>query len=506
MVGKTNADVSNSGLKTSKLKITFTSDFEPEGLIGTIFTVQQGTLTTSYTWMGNPMIIEILPHVECSVTISDISGYYTANLNQTLEALLPDEVAEISFSLIRVYMTTIKINQTTITDPDTMIEVIKNDGGIEKIRENSHRYTGTYDTSNKRMRLKQLDDNDGTKYLDGSTATLTTTGTDVWMKLPKFYFKTWGVQNGTKGYDLYMSVSYGAKPDDTFYTWEGKSLIGVYKAYRLSRMAYSKSDVIPEVFEWESDIRESINNRNISGLTTITWMEHCMLTRLFYLYYKTTNSRKILGNGRGYTSSVYYTGVNNAMGMRDTLASVNGTNAVINFWGLEDWFGSNYVTFEVMSNAYCEPTIWGNIYLSLADSSDSTYREINPQIVSFSNSDFHTVTSPPRQILTDKELHNIHDTNKSNATSSTGYCDVLTCTETLFTYDEITNETIEDSEGNTYSLYDYYLKDVLLRGYDGVGGTTTSCSFSSRIGDIEYGWELDEPTRLSYIGDYIIEA
>jgi hypothetical protein len=65
-----------------------------------------------------------------------------------------------------------------------MITRVVDNGGIEAIRANSHRYTGTFDSLTGVMTLKQLDDSDGTKYLDGSNANLTTLGTDVWMKLP----------------------------------------------------------------------------------------------------------------------------------------------------------------------------------------------------------------------------------------------------------------------------------------------------------------------------------
>jgi len=62
-------------------------------------------------------------------------------------------------------------------------------GVIDSIREASHCYVGTYNSSTQIMQLKQLDDADGTKYTDGTDASndITSSSKYVWMRLPEFY-------------------------------------------------------------------------------------------------------------------------------------------------------------------------------------------------------------------------------------------------------------------------------------------------------------------------------
>lgn len=228
-------------------------------------------------------------------------------------------------------VTTIRIDQN-ISDPATMITRIVDEGGIEFIRANSHRYTGTF--ANGVMTLKQLDDNDGVKYLDGSDADLTTLGTDVWMKLPRFYWKC--EEHATDVWDF--SVVYGAKPDDTYKEWDGKDLIGVYEAYVSSSNSYSVSGVTSTGSVTQANFKTYARNRG-EGYTLVKWKHHCMMAMLFYAYYCNTNSQLVCGVGTdSYTKS---TGQTNALGMNDTVGNGgNGNTMSINFWGLENWWGN----------------------------------------------------------------------------------------------------------------------------------------------------------------------
>ena len=199
--------------------------------------------------------------------------------------------SNILMEYVGVFKTTIRINQT-IQDPATMITRIVDDGGIEKIRENSHRYTGTFNSATNVMTLKQLDDNDGTKYADGSTANLTTLGTDVWMKLPQFYWKC--EQYATNIWDF--TVCFGAKPDDSYKEWDGKDLIGVYEAYSYlsasTRMLYSVSGKTSTSNYSHMNFETYANNRG-SGFSMVKWKHHCMMVMLFYAWYGNTNSQAV---------------------------------------------------------------------------------------------------------------------------------------------------------------------------------------------------------------------
>lgn len=243
-------------------------------------------------------------------------------------------------------MTTIRIDQN-ISDPSTMITRIVDEGGIEAIRANSHRYTGTF--ADGVMTLKQLDDNDGTKYLDGTAATLTTVGTDVWMKLPQFYWKC--TEHATDVWDF--SVAYGGKPDDTFKEWDGKDLIGVYEAYVSSSKLYSVSGVASAGSVSQADFKTYSRNRG-DGFTLVKWKHHCMLAMLFYTYYRNTNSQLICGKGTD--NYIKSTGQTNTLSMNDTVGNGgNGDSMSINFFGLENWWGNK---IEFIDNVTVNSRVW----------------------------------------------------------------------------------------------------------------------------------------------------
>lgn len=231
-----------------------------------------------------------------------------------------------------VKITKIRIDQT-ITDPEVMITRIIDLGGIEAIRANSHRYTGTF--ANGKMTLKQLDDANGTKYADGTTATLTKIGTDVWMKLPQFHWKC--TEHATDVWDF--EVVYGAKPDDTYKTWDGNDLIGAYEAYNSSSNLYSVSGQVSTGSVSQADFKTYARARG-EGFTLVKWKHHCMMAMLYYTMYGHTNCQNKIGKGTSDYQKA--TGVTNSLGMTDTVAGGNGDSNSINFWGLENWWGNKY--------------------------------------------------------------------------------------------------------------------------------------------------------------------
>lgn len=220
-------------------------------------------------------------------------------------------------------ITTIRIDQTML-DPEGIITRTEDLGGIEAIRNNSHRYTGTI--NNEIMELKQLDDSNADVYLDGEQAE----NVDVWLKLPQFYYRVKEIKE-----DVYdFSVAYGAKPSgEDWKFWDDKQLIGVYKGSIENNKLYSKSKVIPTINVSYNDFKASASAR---GMSLINWEQHCMLTLLFYMQYSNTNSQEICGTG----ATVETTGTTDYLGMQDTLAGSNGKQHAINFLGLEGWWGN----------------------------------------------------------------------------------------------------------------------------------------------------------------------
>ena len=228
--------------------------------------------------------------------------------------------------------TTIRLDQT-ISDPATMITRTVDGGGIEAIRAHSHRYTGKLNDEGV-MVLKQLDDNNGTVYVDGSDAELTTLGTDVWMKLPQFYYKA--VEASTDVWDI--TFRFGAAPSgDGWKEWDGKDLIGVYEAYSDGTMLYSVSEKSSTGSVSQADFVTRAHARG-DGFTLVRWKHQNIMAFLFYALYGNTNSQAIVGAGRdSYTKR---TGQTNSLSMIDTDAATNGNSQSINFWGLENWWGN----------------------------------------------------------------------------------------------------------------------------------------------------------------------
>lgn len=271
---------------------------------------------------------------------SEIRGYYIPSTElKTAHAYTSNEVN----MKYESGMTTIRINQN-ISDPYAMITRIVDEGGIERIRANSHRYTGTF--ANNVMTLKQLDDNDGTKYLDGTSATLTTIGTDVWMKLPQFWWKC--EEHTTDIWDF--SVCTAGSPDNTWKEWDGNTLIGVYEGdyeykYLTSSFEYfgysiSDTQISTTTF---MNIRDDITNTRGEGFKLSGWEEHCMMAMLYFMYYGNTNSVATVGRGIILDNdNLLTTGATNSLGMQDTIGGIYGTGDYrVNFWGLEDWWGGN---------------------------------------------------------------------------------------------------------------------------------------------------------------------
>lgn len=245
----------------------------------------------------------------------------------------------------KMKITTIRIDQT-ITDPASMITRIVDEGGIEAIRANSHRYVGYVEDGI--MYLKQLDDLDSSYYIDGNTAKLDGLEGDVWMKLPQFWYKC--SQFATDQWDF--SVAYGGQPDSAYKEWDGKDLIGVYEAVSNGSELFSISNESSTGNVSQANFKTYARNRG-TGFTLVKWKHHCMMAMLFYTQYGHTNSQEKIGTGVSSYDKI--TGLTNYIGMTDTVAGGNGDSQSINFWGLENWWGNKY---EWMDNILVNARSW----------------------------------------------------------------------------------------------------------------------------------------------------
>lgn len=230
------------------------------------------------------------------------------------------------------WRTTILLDQT-ITDPATMITKVYDDGGIGLIRANSHRYVCKLVDGV--MQAKQLQDGNGTLYLDGTTADLTGAEGDVMMKLPEFWYNAQEQETDK----WLISFAYGAAPDSGYKHWDGKDFIGVYEAYVADSNVYSRSGVASTGAISQANFKTYARNRG-EGYTLVKWKHHCIMAFLFYAEYLNTNSQAICGAGTdSYTKT---NGETDLLGMEDTRAGLNGDTQSINYFGLENWWGNKY--------------------------------------------------------------------------------------------------------------------------------------------------------------------
>ena len=218
-----------------------------------------------------------------------------------------------------------------VIDPDEVITGDVNGEHVRLIRQNSHRYLAKK-TAEGEMTICQLDDNNSLYYADGGAADHTGREGSVFMKLPRFWY--YAVQ---KSDDVWkVGFYYGdTKPEGTWNEWDGKDLIGVYKASfqnKLNVPALSVSGEYPDratMDDWKTTIK-----RNGTGYSMVKLKHHNMMAFLFFAMYGTTYYTGEIG-GSGESSSTYITGQTSVYGMVDYPKDT--TEVANNFWGLECW-------------------------------------------------------------------------------------------------------------------------------------------------------------------------
>ena len=196
------------------------------------------------------------------------------------------------------------------------------------------------------MTYCRLKDDDGTKYYDGTSATLTGGEGDVYMKLPQFWYKA--EETST---DVWRIGFADSRPDDTWTEWEGNDLIGVYEAYNSSSKVYSRSGVVSTGYVSQANFKSYARARG-KGFSIVKWKHHCIMAFLFYAQYGNMNCQAQCGAGTN--SNTKSTGQTNALGMTDT-TTANGNSMSINFWGLENWWGNKE---EWMDNVTISDYVW----------------------------------------------------------------------------------------------------------------------------------------------------
>lgn len=310
------------------------------------------------------------------------SGSTAGNVNITATPYLFGSTLPISNAItIEIYeslATTIRIDQT-ISDPYSMI-LNPQDCGVNNIgnpnnvinwiRQNSHCYLCKFHDDNRGMEIKQLWDGDR-RYFDndgaqGAAAVIDGTPdtygliSDVFMRMPEFYYKTVNEVDENQEETGIVSISFATGAlDESYIRWDPNTLIGAYRGHIIANSGgvvgklYSISGANPgPPRPSKNNVKTSARNRNGSNSATVNWhffitdyQTHCVMALLYYCYYGNTNCQQQIGSG---TNSVRKTtGATNGRGMSDTNAGIDGNTGSINFWGLENWWGDG---FEVLDN------------------------------------------------------------------------------------------------------------------------------------------------------------
>lgn len=316
-----------------------------------------------------------------------------ANLTVTLNALNNNfnKNKSITFSVYDLQPIRFIIDQRYdgISDPDDMVSanyILNSDGTLKYvsnsgkegnynnnvitwIRKNTHSYVGKR-ISNKKMLLKQLDDNNRKKFSDGSSSidyiTDTNGNYDVFLKFnTDIYYKTEsytpeGESVPNPDYVLVSIAKELPKDEDesTWNKWSQYKLVGVYESCLINDKLYSLSNKTPV-----NNINKpnSINKAKARGsnFNICDYEVMKLFALLFYGYYSSLNSQMICGYGTinksNNTTYPKLTGITDELSMTDT-TSITGNGAdspnneqiiagygddieSVNFWGLENYWG-----------------------------------------------------------------------------------------------------------------------------------------------------------------------
>ena len=280
-----------------------------------------------------------------SYAISDVMGgmtyvdalYNASYINPSLGSRLAfrGNITEIEDSdvFVNTEATDFKVSYITLnqnlTDPTQMISGDVNGEAIQWIRDNSHRVLGKKRPDGV-MAVCQLDDTNSNDYADGAAADLTGWEGDVFMMLPEFWYHAEETSP-----DIWK-IGFSNTEIAGWKHWDGKDLIGVYKAYSDGTKLYSRSGVSPTTNVSQSDFKARAVATG-TGYSLVKFKHHSMLAFLFYAMQGNTDCQAICGSGTNDYPKV--TGQTNILGMTDTVAEGNGDSGSINFWGLENWWG-----------------------------------------------------------------------------------------------------------------------------------------------------------------------
>ena len=365
---------------TTILSASVSADTGTPDLTGVTMTVTDTTSSATVT-VSNGQYKIPTGHAYLVAVSGSVDGY-NAPADVTGTATGSSASVTMIYTKITVITGYVILDQTT-SDPTK--KVIDESGNtysnyqrptvITAIRNASHCYVGTF-ASNK-MTLKQLDDSDGTKYADGTSAATDITGStgkNVFMRLPFFFTRVSTVATDKVkiefAYDPSQTATTTAQPSGSgWMQWGGNDLIGKYEACSTTSASNATAETANGTSGYlrsrstGADSLASVSQANFkqkarnngTGFSIVKWRHQNLMAILFYAYYGHTNCQSLIGSGaNSYSGSTRYIGLKNSLGMTDTTASNGNTDNTV-FWGLENWWGCKY---EWVDNVVVNSGTW----------------------------------------------------------------------------------------------------------------------------------------------------
>lgn len=215
------------------------------------------------------------------------------------------------------------------------------------IRANSHKYVGEYN-DDVGMVLTQLNDNDTSKYPDGSEVPwqIGTSQLDTFMKMPDFWYRC--VLLSTNKY--YVDFTARDPKSNEWLKWDGNSLIGVYKASytfgtQKRKYLYSRSGKAVHTsgnYSWKFWDEWAQKEPLLQGdlYSSLTYEAHQVMALLGASYHGTTSARNIY-NLNYFKTYLYSQTDNKTTGMSDVYTESYSEGVYTYypyFWGLSGWF------------------------------------------------------------------------------------------------------------------------------------------------------------------------
>ena len=255
------------------------------------------------------------------------------------------------------YVSRIILNMNE-SNPDQMIT---GDSIGRYILSNFHRYLGKYQ-KNGVMAICQLDDEDSTKFYDGTDATLDGTMGDVYVGYESF--NTSGLYTGfcykidNLGNNKYMiSLSWKSFPGCSY--WSNNNLIGAFKVQATTSYnnnvagevggSYYLRSIVAE----RNSLEDTVSNLNTAKARMnnnyfgfVGKEEHAIISLLYLMKYGNTNSQAMCGSG---VNEAMPTGSTVNMGMKDS--DIFNGSAITNLFGIENWWGGGIELMEGISYA-----------------------------------------------------------------------------------------------------------------------------------------------------------